>query len=83
MKVYQALQRLPNMVSVLKSHESSHDTIVKEVLMSPLSELQAETQKLVELVKTTIDLDLVRHHEFVIRSSFDPGLQGNRLLRGE
>jgi DNA mismatch repair protein MSH2 len=82
-KVYQALQRLPNMVSVLKSHESSHDTIVKEVLMSPLSELQAETQKLVELVKTTIDLDLVRHHEFVIRSSFDPGLQGNRLLRGE
>jgi DNA mismatch repair protein MSH2 len=74
-KVYQALQRLPNMVSVLKSHESSHDTIVKEVLMSPLAELQAETQKLVELVTTTIDLDLVRHHEFVIRSSFDPGLQ--------
>ena len=68
------------MLLVLSSHEGNHAHILKEVFTTPLAELQADTQKLVELVETTIDLDLVGHNEFVIRPSFDEGLQGNWLF---
>ena len=68
------------MVSALSSHENNHVSIVKEVITSPLAELQNDTQNLVELVETTIDLDLAGHHEFVIKPSFDQALQGNQIL---
>lgn len=32
--------------------------------------------KLVEMVETTIDLDMVDQHEFMIKASFDDTLQG-------
>ena len=50
---------------------------MREVLATPLAELQTDTGKLVELVEATVDLDLVSHHEFVIKPSFDEGLRGN------
>ena len=73
--MYRALQRLPVLLSALSSHDGSHAPLLNEVLTTPLSELQADCEKLVELVETTVDLDLVDHHEFVIKPSFDEGLQ--------
>ena len=40
-----------------------------------LQELAGDFLKLVELVETTVDLDKAEAHEFVIKSSFDEGLQ--------
>ena len=37
-------------------------------------ELVKDFVKFLELVETTIDLDMVEHHEFVIKPSFDEGL---------
>ena len=75
MRVYQALQRLPTLLSSLMAHSGSHTPLLNEVFTTPLSELQADFEKLVQLVETTVDLDLVEHHEFVIKPSFDEGLQ--------
>ena len=75
MRVYRALQRLPVLLSALSSHSGSHALLLNEVLAKPLLDLEADCQKLVDLVETTVDLDLVDHHEFVIRPSFDEGLQ--------
>ena len=76
MRVYQALQRLPNMVSALSSYGGCHAPVVRGVVATPLSELQADCDKLVELVETTVDLELVGQHQFLIKPSFDQGLQG-------
>ena len=74
MRLYQALQRLPTVSSALMSHTGDHAPLLREVLTTPLAELQSDLQKLSELVETTVDLDLVEHHEFVIKPSFDEGL---------
>lgn len=75
-RVYQTLQRLPVLLSALKSHTGSHASLLNEVLTTPLSELHVDCDKLVELVETTVDFDLVEHHEYVIKPSFNESLQG-------
>ena len=40
-----------------------------------LQELAGDFLKVVELVETTVDLEKADVHEFVIKSSFDEGLQ--------
>ena len=79
-RVYQALQRLPSLVTALSSHGGTHAPLLMEVLATPLAELQADFDKLLQLVETTVDLDLVEHHEFVIKPSFDEGLQRKTLV---
>ena len=78
--MYQALQRLPALLAALSSHGGSHALLLMEVLATPLAELQADFDKLLQLVETTVDLDLVEHHEFVIKPSFDEGLQRKTLV---
>lgn len=73
-RLYQALQRLPTLLSALTSHTGRHSPLLAEVLTTPLAELQTDLEKLSQLVETTVDLDLVEHHEFVIKPSFDEGL---------
>lgn len=70
-RVYQALQRLPTLVSTLSAH---NNPLLTETLTTPLVELQADFEKFLQLVETTVDLDLVEHHEFVIKPSFDKDL---------
>ncbi len=36
--------------------------------------------KFLEMVETTVDLELVDHHEFVIKPSFDEGLTGTACV---
>lgn len=72
--MYQALQRLPTLVSALSAHNGCHTPLLSETLTTPLLELQADFEKFLQLVETTVDLDLVDHHEFVIKSSFDKDL---------
>ena len=43
-------------------------------LPSPPQELVKDFANFLELVETTIDLDMVEHHEFVIKPSFDDEL---------
>ena len=64
------------MLTSLSSHNGCHSALVKEVLATPLSELLTDFSKFVELVETTIDLELTEHHEFLIKPSFDEKLQG-------
>lgn len=73
--MYQALQRLPAAVSALAAHSGPHSPLLMEAVGTPLSELQDDFSKFAQLVEATVNLDLVEHHEFMVKPSMDEGLQ--------
>ena len=63
------------MASALEAHGGPHSPLLMEVVGSPLTELQDDFSKFVQLVEATVDLDLVERHEFMVKPSMDEGLQ--------
>ncbi|XP_065906455.1 DNA mismatch repair protein Msh2-like isoform X3 [Dysidea avara] len=74
-RVYQAILQLPNIVGCLRCYHGDHRQLLDELFVVPLQELVEDFSKFVEMVETTIDLDMVDQHEFMIKASFDDTLQ--------
>jgi len=74
-RVYQALHRLPSFTDILTSYQGNHNELINDCFTTPLQDLVQDFQKFTELVETTVDLDQVENHEYLIKASFDEGLQ--------
>ncbi|KAM7432634.1 MutS-like protein [Porites harrisoni] len=74
-RVYQALHRLPSFIEILAGYEGNHQGLIQDCFSTPLKDLVEDFQKFTELVETTVDLEQVENHEYLIKASFDEGLQ--------
>lgn len=74
-RVYQALHRLPSFIEILAGYEGNHQGLIRDCFSTPLKDLVEDFQKFTELVETTVDLEQVENHEYLIKASFDEGLQ--------
>lgn len=78
-RAYQVVIQLPGLVSALAACEtgsSEHTDMLNNEFTTPLDEYSTNLQKLQELVETTIDLDAVDRHEYMIKADFDQNLKG-------
>ena len=75
MRLYQALQRLPDMLASLKAYAGCHTSLLGEVVATPLFELNQDFSKFLQLVESTVDLDLIQQHQFLLKPSMDESLQ--------
>ncbi|XP_050392192.1 DNA mismatch repair protein Msh2 [Patella vulgata] len=73
-RVYQAIDKMPYLLETLEKHEGTHHALLMELFSNPLKELLMDFAKFQEMVETTMDLDQVENHEFVIKSDFDENL---------
>ncbi|XP_077594780.1 DNA mismatch repair protein Msh2 [Stigmatopora nigra] len=73
-RVYQAIGHIPSLVSILKKYSGNHQALLEAVFISPLRDLQGDFNKYQEMIETTLDMNKIEHHEFLVQASFDPVL---------
>lgn len=79
-RVYQVVVCLPELKSSLAEYTGPHQLLIQSIYIQPLEEYISQLEKLVQLVETTVDLDAANHHEYIIKSDFNPELA---VIRGK
>ncbi|KAK0064395.1 DNA mismatch repair protein Msh2 [Biomphalaria pfeifferi] len=82
-RVYQALDKLPLLLETLEKYDGDHKELIQELFTNSIKDLLADFSKFQEMVETTIDLEQVQNHEYVIRADFDDSLADLRKQMNE
>lgn len=82
-RIYQFLLKVPEIIDalIMKNDELQDEhlkQLLQETYITPLNDQFTPLQKLQELVETTVDLEALDRHEYVIQPSYDPKLQQYR-----
>uniref|UniRef100_A0A2C9K9M9 DNA mismatch repair proteins mutS family domain-containing protein n=1 Tax=Biomphalaria glabrata TaxID=6526 RepID=A0A2C9K9M9_BIOGL len=82
-RVYQALDKLPLLLETLGKYDGDHKGLIQELFTNSIKDLLADFSKFQEMVETTLDLEQVQNHEYVIRADFDDSLADLRKQMNE
>ena len=78
-RAYQVVIRIPGFISTLENvMDEQYQVPLDAEYTSKLRKYSDSLAKLQEMVETTVDLDALDHHEFIIKPEFDDSL---RLIR--
>uniref|UniRef100_A0AAX7VD43 DNA mismatch repair protein MSH2 n=1 Tax=Astatotilapia calliptera TaxID=8154 RepID=A0AAX7VD43_ASTCA len=74
-RVYQAVSQIPTLITALEGYTGKlNKVLLNAVFLSPLRDLQTDCTKYQEMIETTLDMNQIDHHEYLVKASFDPVL---------
>ncbi|CAG8560849.1 2783_t:CDS:10 [Ambispora gerdemannii] len=77
-RVYQVIIKLPALISVLENNCSindEHKELLELIYIVKFKEFMEQLDKMKNMVETTIDLEAVENHHYIIKPEFDSELQ--------
>lgn len=75
-RTYQVVIRIPGFITAFESViDETYKDPIDAVYTNQLNDLSNKLGKLAEMVETTVDLDALDHHEFIIKPEFDDTLR--------
>jgi DNA mismatch repair protein MSH2 len=75
-RTYQVVIRLPGFIDALETVvDEQYQVALEDVYTSKLKDLSNSLGKLAEMVETTVDLEALDRHEFIIKPEFDESLK--------
>jgi DNA mismatch repair protein MSH2 len=75
-RAYQVVIRLPGFINTLEAvMDEKYRDALDEAYTVKLHEYSDSLAKLAEMVETTVDLEAMDHHEYIIKPEFDEGLK--------
>ncbi|CAG8441467.1 12905_t:CDS:10 [Cetraspora pellucida] len=77
-RVYQAINKLPGLISAFELFNSMDDTLrdlIEEIFLIKLREHNDQLEKFKELVETTVDFEAAEHHHYVLKADFNDDLK--------
>lgn len=74
-RIYQLIAKLPEFINSLGGVEDlGYKRAIEEAYLKELVEYAGGLEKLQEMVETTVDLEALDNHEYIIKPDFDEGL---------
>ncbi|TIB04831.1 hypothetical protein E3P92_00067 [Wallemia ichthyophaga] len=82
-RTYQACLNIPKLLQDIKAAEEGVDDdairlLIEETYVKPLQDLAGSLNMLIEMVESTIDLDELANHNYIIKPDFDDDLKAYR-----
>lgn len=77
-KVYQSLGKMPHLIEALEKTGTEHRNLLMQLYSNPIKELLVDFIKFQEMIESTLDMEQVENHEFMIKPEFDETLTALR-----
>ncbi|CAF0703085.1 unnamed protein product [Brachionus calyciflorus] len=74
-KIYCAVNNLPSLFECLLNHEGERAHLIKEMFINPLNAIIMDFKKFQVMIESTLDLDQIKNHLFLVKSSYKPELE--------
>ncbi|TIA94515.1 hypothetical protein E3P81_00101 [Wallemia ichthyophaga] len=83
-RTYQACLNIPKLLQDIKAAEEGVEDdairlLIEETYVKPLQDLAGSLNMLIEMVESTIDLDELANHNYIIKPDFDDDLKAYRI----